>query len=72
MPLYEYFCQECSKQSELLVSNSQRPECPSCGSSKLTKLLSVVAAPSRGSAAGEKGAMQNGPCGSSCACFPHG
>ena len=53
MPLYEYVCQDCESQAELLVQGSQQPECPKCGSAKLTKLLSVVAAPGRDASAGE-------------------
>ena len=52
MPLYEYLCQDCDSQAELLVQGSQQPECPQCGSAKLTKLLSVVAAPGREASAG--------------------
>jgi putative FmdB family regulatory protein len=70
MPLYEYLCQECNCESELLVNASQEPTCPECGSAKLTKLLSVVAAPSRNGATDSLRDMPQGPCGSSCACFP--
>ena len=51
MPLYEYVCRDCDAQAEILVQGSQQPECPKCGSAKLTKLLSVVAAPGRDSSA---------------------
>ena len=53
MPLYEYVCRDCDTQSELLVQGSQQPECPKCGSVKLTKLLSVVASPGRDASAGQ-------------------
>ncbi len=72
MPLYEYSCQDCESQAELLVHGSQPPECPVCGSSKLTKLLSVVAAPSRETAAGSLPAPPGGSCGASCGCHPRG
>jgi putative FmdB family regulatory protein len=46
MPLYEYTCQKCNEASEILVrSSSDTPVCTHCGSKKLTKLLSVTAAP---------------------------
>jgi len=46
MPLYEYRCEECRKECELLVKNmDSRPECPECGSRKMSKLLSVIGAP---------------------------
>jgi putative FmdB family regulatory protein len=43
MPLYSYRCTKCEKEMELLVSSSEAPECPSCGSEKLERLLSRVA-----------------------------
>jgi putative FmdB family regulatory protein len=70
MPLYEYLCGECNRESELLVNSSQEPTCPECGSLRLTKLLSVVAAPSRNGSAAAQRDLPQGPCGSSCACFP--
>jgi putative FmdB family regulatory protein len=72
MPLYEYVCQECETQAELLVSSSREPECPACGSARLTKLLSVVAAPSRdSSASADTMPRPSGGCGPSCGCHPH-
>lgn len=43
MPLYSYQCTSCEKEFELLVSSSEVPVCPSCGSEKLERLLSRVA-----------------------------
>lgn len=46
MPLYEYRCQDCEMEVEVLLSRSnEQPECPNCGSAKLDRLLSVPAAP---------------------------
>lgn len=46
MPLYEYHCDDCRKTVEILVrSSAEQPECPACGSGKLTKQLSVAASP---------------------------
>jgi putative FmdB family regulatory protein len=42
MPLYEYSCQKCSRKIELLIRGDEKPVCPHCRSTKLTKLLSVV------------------------------
>jgi putative FmdB family regulatory protein len=42
MPLYEYSCQKCSRKIELLMRGDEKPVCPHCLSTKLTKLLSVV------------------------------
>lgn len=48
MPLYEYRCQKCGEDCELLVRNDNDVKCPQCGSMKLARQLSVVAAPSSG------------------------
>jgi putative FmdB family regulatory protein len=70
MPLYEYACEECGQQAELLVRTGGSPQCPTCGSSQLRKLLSIVAAPSRGESSSRGEDRPPGPCGSSCGCFP--
>lgn len=71
MPLYEYECKDCLKQSEILVSNmNTKPDCPECGSKRLAKLLSVIGSPKvnsggRGSSNSE---VEAGACGrSQCA-----
>jgi len=44
MPLYEYLCLDCGQTSELLVTGaSAAPQCRSCSSSNLKKLLSAHA-----------------------------
>ena len=45
MPIYEYNCADCNKEVEILVRGNDKPNCPNCESEKLTKLLSVTAAP---------------------------
>lgn len=74
MPIYEYHCDECGEDSELLVNGGTQPDCPKCGGKKLSKLLSIVAAPSReGAARGEEARpMGGGSCGAGCGCHPHG
>ncbi len=46
MPLYEFHCNACGKDSEILVRSSDwtGTPCPSCNSTKLVKKLSVFAA----------------------------
>lgn len=44
MPIYEYACRDCGHQFEWLVRGDEKPLCPSCGRSQLTKRLSVPAA----------------------------
>lgn len=45
MPLYEFHCEACKKDSEILVrsSNWKGTKCPHCGSTKIAKNLSVFA-----------------------------
>ena len=71
MPLYEYACEECGRESELLVNGSSQPACPKCGSPKMSKLLSIVASPNRGTSAGDRPPTPGGSCGSHCGCHPH-
>lgn len=61
MPLYEYECQSCHHQFEVLVRESTRLECPECHGHELEKQLSVFAvnAPS----ARRDPARAVGPCG---------
>jgi len=49
MPIYEYTCQDCGSEFELLIRGSEKPVCPSCGRQRLTKSLSVPAAHTAGS-----------------------
>ena len=44
MPIYEYACDACDAEFELLVCGSERPSCPSCHSTKLERRISVPAA----------------------------
>ncbi len=71
MPLYEYECKDCSKQVEILVNGpNAKPDCPHCGSKKLSKLLSVIGSPivSNGSRSSRSRAVEPGECGrSQCA-----
>ncbi|MGO8748612.1 MAG: FmdB family zinc ribbon protein [Thermoguttaceae bacterium] len=45
MPIYEYICHDCGQAFELLVRSDEKPICPSCGTGKLAKQLSVPAPP---------------------------
>jgi putative FmdB family regulatory protein len=49
MPLLEYRCSDCGKKTENLVlagEKERRPVCASCGSKKVTRVLSTFAAQS--------------------------
>ena len=45
MPIYEYQCQNCSKELEVLQKISEDPlqECPDCGEPALKKKISAAA-----------------------------
>ena len=43
MPIYEYQCEECGSEFELLVRSDTRLACPTCDSTQLEKQLSVFA-----------------------------
>ena len=41
MPIYEYSCEGCGCEFETLVLGKTEPECPSCKSQDLKRLLSL-------------------------------
>jgi putative FmdB family regulatory protein len=41
MPIYEYACEACGHEFETLVLGETKPECPSCQSRDLERLLSL-------------------------------
>ena len=48
MPIYEYRCQDCRRRVSILLrsfgeAETATPQCPRCGSSNLTRLISRVA-----------------------------
>ncbi len=76
MPMYEYRCKSCGTVNEFLVGvSSDEPEiaCESCGSKKLSRMLSItnfaVASSARGSEAQCCRADGGEGCsGGNCAC----
>ena len=44
MPIYEYRCQSCNHELEVMqkLSDPELSDCPSCGQPKLKKLISAV------------------------------
>lgn len=70
MPLFEYVCQDCQREQELLVRGEDRPRYESCGGTRLTKLLSVPATHSATQSQGMERPLPPGSCGSGCGCFP--
>ncbi|MDB6021996.1 MAG: Regulatory protein FmdB family [Pedosphaera sp.] len=53
MPIYEFHCGKCERDSEILVrsSNWEGTKCPHCGSTKLAKKFSVFASSAGGGGA---------------------
>jgi putative FmdB family regulatory protein len=54
MPIYEFHCSDCDRDSEVLVRSPdwKGTKCPRCGSLKLEKKLSVFASTGSGAAEG--------------------
>ncbi|MDX1950685.1 MAG: zinc ribbon domain-containing protein [Verrucomicrobiota bacterium] len=53
MPIYEFHCNACSEDNEILVrsSNWEGTACPDCGSKNLTKKFSVFTSSTAGGTA---------------------
>jgi len=78
MPIYEFHCGKCEKDSEILVRSSkwEGTRCPLCGSTRLTKKLSVFASSTATSGGGDApacgmGMGGGGGCGGCCGGGPH-
>ncbi len=65
MPIYEFVCKQCARESELLVPSTEwkGARCPACGSTRLSKKLSVfaVAGTPSGAAASDAPACSGNP-----------
>ncbi|HWX20193.1 MAG TPA: zinc ribbon domain-containing protein [Candidatus Binatia bacterium] len=68
MPIYEFQCEKCEKDSEVLVRSStwKGARCPHCGSARLAKKFSVFA--SSGGGASEAPACESGSRSCGCHC----
>jgi len=62
MPIYEYICEKCGNEFELLIFKDEEPECPSCGGKSPKKKMS-----SFGFSVGYKFKSSSTGSGSSCA-----
>jgi len=67
MPIYEYVCNKCGKQFELLLRGQDSPSCPECGHTRLTRNFSVPAAHTGGSGSS---AAESCPVRESCGMSP--
>lgn len=72
MPLFEYRCRDCHRESEILVRNREQPRCPACDSAHLEKLFSQTAAhATRASLPVASGCAPSGPpCSPTCCRLP--
>jgi putative FmdB family regulatory protein len=62
MPIFEYKCEECGNEFELIVFGSDTPECPSCGDKNPVKKMSTF-----GFSVGYKYRSSSANSGSGCA-----
>jgi putative FmdB family regulatory protein len=44
MPIYEFACEKCHSEFELLMRGNEQAQCPECGSTEIEKQFSVPAA----------------------------
>lgn len=68
MPIYSFACRGCGKEFQTLVRSDATPECPHCASLDLERLLSLIAAPSKGGE--DAGAPPCGPMGCGAGACP--
>lgn len=73
MPIFEFVCEDCEKQMELLVGRNEIPSCSHCGSQQLEKLISVSAGRVGGPSLPLASACpppEAGPCSPGCCRLP--
>ena len=65
MPLFDYLCLDCGKQSEILIAVAKdQPECKVCGSKNLKKMMSTPSSLTGTSGSGLPGPGDTTCCGS--------
>lgn len=74
MPIYGFHCDACNNEFQTLVRSDETAECPSCGSTHLTRMLSLIAQPNRGgdTGSGYSASADAPPCASGSCCFGGG
>ena len=70
MPIYEFHCEQCERDSEILVrlTDWKNSKCPHCGSSKLRKNFSTFASTNAGEKPTRKKAGGHSCGGGMCGC----
>jgi putative FmdB family regulatory protein len=63
MPIFEYVCQKCHHQFEVLLYGKEKAECPKCHATKLEPQLSVFAVSAKSSSAPSAAPSACGSCG---------
>ena len=73
MPIYEFHCEECGCDSEVLARSVkwEGTECPRCGSTRLTKNISVFASSTTGAGTPPECSGQPRSCGRCGTGKPH-
>jgi putative FmdB family regulatory protein len=75
MPIYEYKCEKCAHEFEQLIFSGETPECPTCGDSKVCRLMSSCGFVSKGAGGQTVTSSAGSSCGScsasSCASCGH-
>ena len=70
MPIYEYACKDCGHEFEELVRGLEQPTCPSCGTKRIERQLSVPAAhtaqPGAAACPAREACNMGGCCGQGC------
>ncbi|MEE8540248.1 MAG: zinc ribbon domain-containing protein [Desulfobacterales bacterium] len=63
MPIYEYHCAKCGQDFECLIFGNEKPQCDSCNSRKVKRLMSACGFISKGGS-GETVSSSASSCGS--------
>jgi putative FmdB family regulatory protein len=67
MPIFEYHCDECDKDFEILVLGNQEISCPGCTGKNVRKLLSTFSHKSEGEFSSTRGSSCSSCAATSCA-----
>jgi len=62
MPIYEYHCENCGEEFETIVFGNEEPDCISCNSQNVSRLMSACGFISKGG----NGEAVRSSAGSSC------
>jgi len=71
MPIYEFHCEKCGRDNEILVRSTdwKGTTCPHCGSTKLAKKFSVFASAHADEKHSPSGNGGGHCCGGGCHCY---